>query len=177
MAKKKPGWLSRVPVDVGRLSLDELRNFKEVDTFLTGPISGPPGFAYHVRGFRYLLFVALDFISEDKFPPLTRCWKDLEKRFMGNPAFDDDMFVKRALIDFPFGPKDETALDYFEQFLEGTPGGDQFKCFITEARKSRLGLYQDVMRSKKESKFCELFTGTVVSAFRSVNEYERGEIS
>jgi hypothetical protein len=32
------------------------------------------------------------------------------------------------------------------------------------------------MRSKKESKFRELFTGKAISAVRSVEEYERGEI-
>jgi hypothetical protein len=178
MAKKKSAWLSTVPAGLlPQLSLEELRAFKGTHEFLTEPIEGPEGIAYHIRGFRYLLFFAVVCIAEEKYPPLSRCWKDLDRVFMHAPPFDDDLFVQAwILLDFPFGPKGETALDYFEQFLAGSEGGAQFQYFIDEARKSRLGLYQDVMRTKTVSKFRELFTGRAVSTFRSVEEYGRGEI-
>ena len=48
--------------------------------------------------------------------------------------------------------------------------------FVDEARRSRLGLHQDVMRTKKVAKFRELFTGYVIEAFPSVDEYGQGEI-
>ena len=79
-------------------------------------------------------------------------------------------------MDFPFGPARQTALDYFEQFLTGTDAGPQLQRFIDEARRSRLGLHQDVMRAKNLAKFRELFTGNVISAFPSIEEYGKGEI-
>ena len=79
-------------------------------------------------------------------------------------------------MDFPFGPKGETALDYFEEFLKGIDEAPKFQPFIDAARKSRLGLHQDVMRTKKVAKFRELLSGKVTEAFPSVEEYGKGEI-
>lgn len=178
MAKTKSPWLTTVPAGMlSKLSLEELRAFNGTHEFLTEPIQGPEGIAYHIRGYRYLLFFAIACIAENKYPRLTRCWKQLDRLFMRSPPFDDDLFVQAwILFDFPFGPKGETALDYFEAFLAGSEGGTQFQYFIDEARKSRLGLYEDVMRTKNVSKVRELFTGCTVSAVRSVEEYGRGEI-
>mgnify|MGYP001562240298 CR=1 FL=1 len=82
MTKKKAAWLVTVPADlIPKLSLKELRAFKGTHAFLTEPIEGPEGLAYHIRGFRYLLFFSLACIAEDKYPPLTRCWKDLDRPF------------------------------------------------------------------------------------------------
>jgi hypothetical protein len=101
----------------------------------------------------------------------------LEKLFMHDPAFDDALFVQSwILFDFPFGPQRQTALDYFEEFLKQTDVGPELQPFINEARRSRLGLHQDVMHTKKVAKFRELFTGNVTSAFQSVQEYGKGEI-
>jgi hypothetical protein len=86
--------------------------------------------------------------AEDKYPPLRRCWKDLEKLFMRDPAFGDGVFVQSwILMDFPFGSKGETALDYFEEFLRGIDGAEKVQPFIDAARSSRLVLHQDVMRT------------------------------
>lgn len=144
---------------------------------MTENVPGPAEFAEYIRAFRYLMFFGLACVAEDKYPPLTRCWKDLERRFMRDPAFDDGVFVQSwVLIDFPFGPTGQTALDYFEEFLKGTDACPQFKPFIDEARKSRLGLHQDVMRTKKVGKFRELLSSKVIEAFPSVEEYGKGEI-
>ena len=40
MKKQKPSWLKGIPIDPSKLTLDELRNFKEADRLLTGPIEG-----------------------------------------------------------------------------------------------------------------------------------------
>jgi HsdM N-terminal domain len=63
-----------------------------------------------------------------------------------------------------------------EEFLTGSDAGPQLQRFIDEARRSRLGLHQDVMRTKKLAKFRELFTGNEISPFPSINEYGKGEI-
>ena len=179
MAKKKPAWLSILPggLDPSQFSLDELRSAKQAHAFLSERVAGPEGIAEYVRGFRFLLFFGLACIAEDKYPPLTRCWKDLEKLFMSDPAFDDGVFVQSCvLMDFPFGPEGQTALDCFEDFLKGSEGANEFQRFIDAARPSRLGLHQDVMRTKKVAKFRELLSGKVTEAFPSVEAYGKGEI-
>jgi hypothetical protein len=179
MQMHKPAWHAMLPggKSPGTFSLDELRAAKQVHAFLTESLPGPAEFAEYLRAFRYLTFFGIACVAEDKYPALTRCWKDLERRFMRDPAFDDGAFVQGwALIDFPFGPAGQTALDYFEEFVSGTDAGSRFRTFIEAARKSRLGLHQDVMRTKKVGKFRELLSGTVIEAFPSVEEYGKGEI-
>ena len=179
MVKKKPEWHAMLP---GRTvpsayTLDELRSAKQAHEFLTEPIPGPPGIASHIRGFRYLLFFGIACVVENKYPPLTRCWKDLDRLFMSDRTFDDVMVVQAwIMMDFPFGPQHQTAVDYFEEFLKDTEVGPQFQEFIDETRRSRLGLYQDVMRTKHVAKFRELISGRVIEAFPSVEQYGKGEI-
>ncbi len=157
--------------------LEELRSAKAAHVFLTEEVKGPEGFGECLRSFRFLLFFGIACIAEDKHPPLTRCWKELERLFMRDPALEDGMFIQSwILMDFPFGPKGETALDYFEEFLSGVEQAPLFQPFIDAARKSRLGLHQDVMRTKKVAKFRELLSGKVTEAFPSVEEYSKGEI-
>jgi hypothetical protein len=67
-------------------------------------------------------------------------------------------------------------LDYFERFLDGVDEAARFAAFIKAARASRLGLHQDVLRTKKIAKFRELLSGEVTEAVPSVVEYGRGEI-
>lgn len=163
--------------DPAAYSLDELRSAKQAHEFLTEPIPGPPGIVSYIRGFRYLLFFGIACVVENKYPPLTWCWRDLDKLFMADPAFDDAMFVQAwILMDFPFGPQHQIAVDYFEEFLRDIEFGPRFQEFIDEARRSRLGLHQDVMGTKKVAKFRELFTGRVIEAFPSVEQYGKGEI-
>jgi hypothetical protein len=174
-----PAWLSMLPGGLASstFSLEELRATKLAHSFLTEQIPGPEGLAYYVRGFRCLLFFAVACISENKHPPLTRCWKHLGALFLKDPAFDDDVFIQSwILMDFPFGPEGQTALDYFQEFLTGTGVGPDLQPFIEEARRSRLGLYQDVLRTKRLAKFRELFTGRVIAAFPSIEAYGNGEI-
>jgi hypothetical protein len=107
-AKKKPAWLSMLPggLEPSRFTLDELRNMKKAHGFLTERVDGPPGIAEYVRAWRFLLFFGIACVADDKYPPLTRCWKELEKLFMSEPTFEDGMFVQSwALMDFPFGPE------------------------------------------------------------------------
>lgn len=179
MAKHKAASRAILPggASPAAFTLEELRAAKQAHGLLTEVIPGPEGIGYFIRGFRYLLFFGIACIAEDKYPPLTRCWNGLAQLFMGDPAFDDDLLVQSwILMDFPFGPARQTALDYFEEFLTGTDAGPQLQCFIDEARRSRLGLHQAVVRTKKLAKFRELFTGNEISAFPSIDEYGKGEI-
>ena len=112
---------------------------------LTEDVPGPAAFAEYIRGFRYLTYFAMTCIAENTHPTLTRCWRDLERRFMRDPAFDDGVFVQSwVLFDFPFGSAGATALDHFDAFLEGKEARPRFQPFIEAARSSRLGLHQDV---------------------------------
>ncbi len=179
MVKKKPAWLSILPgnLDPSRFTLDELRNMKAAHAFLNEKIEGPPGVAEYMRAYRFLLFFGVVCVAENKYPALTRCWKELEKLFMSDPIFEDGVFVQSwVLMDFPFGPERQTALDYFEEFLAGIEVGPGFQRFIDEARKSRLGLYQDTGRTKTAASFRELISGRTISAFPSVDAYGKGEI-
>jgi len=179
MKKTKPAWHAMLPGGkaLGAYTLDELRAAKQAHALLAHKAPGPEGMAYYIRGFRYLLFFGAACIAENKYPPLTRCWKEIEELFMGDPAFRDGVFIESwILMDFPFGPEGQTALDYFEQFLADVEGGSELQRFIDEARRSRFGLHQDVMHTKKVAKFRELFTGRVFSAYPSIDYYDRGEI-
>ena len=148
LARDLPGGVSPAA-----FTLEEVRAAKQTYGFLTEVIPGPEGIGYFSRGFRYLLFFGIACIAEDKCPPLTRCWKDLATLFMGDSAFDDDLLVQSwILMDFPFGPARHTALDYFDELLTGTDAGPQLQRFIDAARRSRLGLHQDVIRTKKLAK-------------------------
>jgi len=179
MAKNKAAWHAMLPggMSPAAFSLDELRAAKQAHRFLTEDVPAPEGIANYIRAFRYLLFFGVACVAEDKYPSLTRCWKDLEKRFMRDPALNDGIFVESwILMDFPFGPSRQTVLDYFEDFLKGTDAGPAVQPFIDAAQRSRLGLHQDVMRTKKVAKFRELLSGNVIEAFPSVEEYGQGEI-
>jgi hypothetical protein len=179
MSNQKPAWPSMLPgrLPLSQYSLEELRSAKAAHVFLTEEVKGPEGFGECLRSFRFLLFFGIACIAENKHPPLTRCWKELEQLFMRDPAFDDGVFIQSWIfMDFPFGPKGETALDHFEEFLRGIDEAPKFQPFINAARKSRLGLHKDVMRTKKIAKFRELLSGKVTEAFPSVEEYGKGEI-
>jgi hypothetical protein len=177
MTKRKPAWLSILPggLSSSSFTLEELRAAKRTHAFLTEPIPGPEEFVDCIRAFRLLLFFGVACVAMNKYPPLTRCWKELEKLFMHQDRFKDGVFVEGwVLMDFPFGPNGETALDYFERFLGDEAGA--FGPFFDAARTSRLGLHQDVMRTKSVAKFRELVTGHVTEVFPSITEYAKGEI-
>jgi hypothetical protein len=179
MAKPKPAWFSMLPggLDPSNFSLADLRSAKMAHTFLTERIDAPDSIAECIRAFRFLLFFGVVCVAEDKYPSLTRCWKDLDRLFMADPIFDDGVFVQSwILMDFPFGPKGETALDYFEEFLHGTDDAPKLRPFIDAARASRLGLHQDILRTKKVAKFRELLSSKVTEAFPFIEKYSKGEI-
>jgi hypothetical protein len=72
--KQRSAWIASVPPGLAaKLSLDELRAFESTHAFLTEPIPGPEGIAYHIRGFRYLLFYAAACLANETYPPLKCC--------------------------------------------------------------------------------------------------------
>lgn len=179
MVKRKPTWASMLPrgTQLSDFTLNELRNFKQVHAVLTERLPGPPAISYLVQSFRFLQMFATASIVEDKATPLQRASSELENLFGRDPAFEDGFFPwSWLLFDFPFGPQGQTALDLFEQFLQEGEAREHFRPFIAAARPSRLGLHQDIGRTKKAAKLRELFTKRTVSTFPSVEEHTRGEI-
>ena len=177
MKKQKPPWLQRLPVDPKKLSFDELRYFKEVDAFLSEPVSGPGGLVYFLRCFKLLTVFAVTCITENLYPPLTRCWNELEKFFIDKSAFQDVVFVQAWIfLDFPFGNNSETLLDFYEDYLKKEIGNDRFQYFVDQMRKTRLGLYQEVLSSSKIIKLRELITKQTVSVASNDEACEKGEL-
>jgi len=177
MKKQKPPWLQRIPVDPNKLSFDELRYFKDVDAFLSEPVYGPEGLVYFLRCFKLLTVFAMTCVAENRYPPLTRCWEDLEKFFIDKHAFQDVVFVQAWIFfDFPFGNDGETLLDFYEEYLKNEIKKDHFQCFVDQMRKSRMGLYQEILSSRKTIKFRELITEQTTTIARNDEAFEKGEI-
>jgi hypothetical protein len=172
-----PNWMDILPVESNKLTFKELRNFKDFHSLFTEKMVGPEGWCDYMRKFHFLQFFAIASIEENKYPALTKCWRDMEEKFMSDEIFDDYIFIPSWIyFDFPLDSKGATLLDEFESFLKEDNKLEGFELFIDEMKKSRLGLYQEVMSTKKVTKFKELITGKVISTIRSVPEYGKGEI-
>lgn len=170
-------WMDILPVDVDKLTLNELRNFKNFHSLFTEKMTGPKGWCDYMRKFKFLQFFAIASIEENKYPALTKCWREMEAKFFSDEIFDDYLFIPSWIyFDFPLDSKGTTLLDEFEIFLKEEKRLEDFELFINEMKKSRLGLYQEVMSTKKVTKFKELITGKVISTTRSVPDYGNGEI-
>ena len=116
-------------------------------------------------------------IYEKQFPSLTKFWEELNRLFLHEKIFDDQVFVQSWIFcDFPFGTEKKTVLDYFEEFVKKTPAFNNFIYFIDRMKTSRLGLYQEIVGSKKTIKFRELFTEKIVNIENTIPDYESGEI-
>src|SRR5664280_1716592 len=116
--KRSTDWLKalkKMKVDPGQLSLKELSAFRDFDLYLNEPIHGSAPFQYLMHSFRMLTSFALIEIYSEKFDSLSRCWEELDRLFMNEKIFDDEVFVQSWIFcDFPYGPENQTALDYFE---------------------------------------------------------------
>ena len=170
--------LKKLKVDPFQLELKELKAFKDVDRYLNKPIKGSKEWKYLIQCFRYLTSFALISIYEKRFPSLSNCWDELDRLFVHEEIFDDEVFVQSWIFcDFPINSEKGTVLDCFEKFVSENPDTlDVFKHFIDCMRKSRLGLYQEILSSKKIIKFRELFTGKIVMIQNTIPDYESGEI-
>lgn len=169
--------LKRLKISPDKLNLKELKAFKDADRYLTGPIEGPKEWEYLVRCFRFLTSFAANTIYENQFPSLSNCWKEIELLFLNDEIFDDGIFLQSWIFcDFPFGPEKRTVLDRFEEFVETIDALSYFQYFIDSMKVSRLGLYQEILSTKKTIKFRELFTNKIVKIENTIREHESGEI-
>jgi hypothetical protein len=165
-----------LPVSPDKLTLNELRSFKDFHKLMTSDISGPEGFQYYMQCFLFLHFFAIACIVENRFPPLSKCWKELESLFMKDPIFEDGLFFQSWIFfNLPIN-NGNTLLDEFENFQKEINKHLFFEQFILAMKGSRLGLYQEVLSTKTVTKFKEFFTDQVVSTIRSVPDYSHGEI-
>jgi hypothetical protein len=178
--KDTPKWkeaLKQIKIDPNKLNLKELKAFKDADQYLSGSVDGPKEWEYIFRCFRFLTAFALGTVYEKRFPPLTKCWEEISRLFIHEEIFNDGVFLESwVFCDFPFGPENETVLNYFEDFLENTDVADSFQYFIDKMKSSRFGLYQEILSNKKNIKLRELFTDKVIIIANSIHEFEKGEI-
>lgn len=175
----RPKWMDILPASPDQLTLDELRHFKRFyDLIQMKDMTAPATVKSAYRAFRFLYFFGCILIEEHRFASLNRCWEDLRARFSRFPVFDDGVFLESWIfIDFPLDLTGRTVLDEFAAFCSSMPEAMQeFRPFIEAAKKSRLGLHQEIISTSRTTKYKELFTGTVTSTLRSVPEYEHGEI-
>lgn len=178
--KSTPIWLKglkELNINPSNLSLKELGAFRDLEKFLNEPISGSASWQYLTRGFRYLTAFALANIIQNEIKPLSRCWEDLNRKFINADIFDDGVFVEAWIFcDFPCEDKKKTILDLFQEFVKKSDAIEEFQCFIEAMQQSRLGLYQEILSSKNVIRFTELISGRTVEVIRSIEEFNKGEI-
>ncbi len=139
--KPSPAWLEalkRIKINPFQLELKELKAFKDVDRYLNEPIRGSKEWEYLIRCFRFLTSFALITIYEKRFPSLSNCWEELDRLFINDEIFDDEVFVQSWIFcDFPMNTEKKTILDYFEELVaENTDTFNNFKYFIDCMKKS-----------------------------------------
>ncbi len=166
-----------LPVDLSTLTLEELRQFRDVDKFLTEKIEGPETFQYLYVCFKFLMAYSGALYAEKKYPAFNHCFDDMQRLFLKNMTLGEGMLpISWMLCDFPIAREGPTVVDTMERFLDEEMPGHGFRPFIEAMRTSRMGLYQEVMSSKTLIKFRELFTGQVRSADHSIEEFGSGEL-
>lgn len=179
-SNKSSAWLKslkKLGVNTDKLKFNELLAFKDVDRYLNDPIEGTNEWKYLIKSFKLLTSFSFLTLYDNKFDSLTNCWSELERLFMNREIFKDGLFIQSWLFcNFPLNNKKETLLDYFEVHLESESMLDTYKPFIKSMKNSRLGLYQEIMSSKKTMKLKELFTNKIIKAENTVHEYQKGEI-
>jgi len=180
---KKPSsvWLEAlksIKIDPNQLGLKELKAFKDVDRYLNEPIRGPKECEYLIRCFRFLTSFALIAIYEKRFPSLSNCWEELDRLFIHEEIFNDEVFVQSWIFcDFPLNREKKTVLDYFEDIVsEKADSFKNFKYFIDCMKNSRLGLYEEILSSSKVIKLRELLTGKILKVENTIPTYNSGEI-
>ena len=178
--KHSPAWmqaLKKQNIDPSHLSLKELGAFRDFELFLNERIPGPPKWQYLVRCFRWLTAFGIITMQTQGIEALSRCWHEMMEMFIDAKIFEDDVFVQSWIFcDFPLDNDGKTVLDLFEKFVQKSGEMEDFQSFINGMRQSRLGLYQEMLNSKKTIKFRELISGKTAEVFRSIDEFEKGEI-
>jgi hypothetical protein len=122
--RKKPAWLSMVPGGkvLPTMTLEQLRSVKEVHALLTQEFPGPPVIGYAVRSFRFLELYGAACVVENKFPALTRSWKDLERHWGDVKTFPADAraSIEDMIINKLFYVADEAAdpLELYPTFMK-----------------------------------------------------------
>ncbi|OED44231.1 hypothetical protein AB833_01955 [Chromatiales bacterium (ex Bugula neritina AB1)] len=176
-------WKTLLPpkVKTSDLTLDECRNFSQFYKLLTRKLKGPIGWQIFYRYTHHLFLFGMCCIQENKFPAVTRA-HDLLNGYFITPEFDNDWLVLLWLFcDFPVEEgSTETVIDYFQKFMKENPLPENeqphLAAFCQKLKASRLGLYEEILSTKKVTRFRELFTGKVINTVRSVPDYESGEI-
>jgi len=172
-----PDWMSALPLDPSKLTLEELRVFKETYAWFQEPVEAPEVLQQFYGCFKFLTAYSALVYSEGRFAALNRCWDELTQVFLGEELFGDGIFIQSWMFcDFPIDGKDRTLLDECCDFLGESALAQRFQPFAAQLKKSRLGLHQEILSTKTDTKFRELVTGNVATTLRSVDVYEPGEV-
>jgi hypothetical protein len=89
-----PGWLKSLPVEPGRLTLEELRHLKDADDYLSEKIEGPECWQYFHRCFKFLFAFSVGLYAEKRFSALNRCWDDFRDSFLKDQDLNDGVFTE-----------------------------------------------------------------------------------
>lgn len=89
-------WKKILPpgINFKKLSFEEYKNFKnfyKILEHINNDLTGPPGFNIFHRLLHYLLFYGSCCIVENKFPSLSKCWKQLSSLFLETKYYNEKM--------------------------------------------------------------------------------------
>ncbi len=179
-------WKKILPpgIDLKKLSFEDYKNFKnfyKILEHINNDLTGPHGFKIFYRLLHCLLFYGSCCIVENKFPSLSKCWKQLSSLFLETKYSNEWLVHCWIFCDFPLNLiTKEVFLDHYMNFclkINGFPEDYvHVKNFVTIMKNSRLGLYQEIASTNHTTKYMELFTNQIVTTVRSVSYYEPGEI-
>ena len=179
-------WKKILPpeIDLKKLSFEDYKNFKnlyKVLEHINNDLTGPPGFNIFYRLLHYLLLYGSCCVIENKFPALSKCWKQLSSLFLKTKYYNEWLVYCWIFCDFPLNliTKEVFLDDYINFCLEINEFPEDHvhvKNFVTIMKNSRLGLYQEIASTNHITIYRELFTNKIITTVRSVPHYESGEI-
>jgi hypothetical protein len=148
------------------LPLNILREFKEFEKDLYSELKSydelPDEISYAMRCFLKLQMLGMASTNEQQLGGAKRCLDHLMKDFNNDSSFSDGITILSwFLFNFPTQPH---GLLIANEVIRSAPElAAELEPFVTEGVRSRLGLYEVRINSKKSSKLKELFTGNNIN--------------
>ena len=115
-------WKKILPpgIDLKKLSFGDYKNFKnfyKILEHINNDLTGPPGFNIFYKLLHYLLFYSGCCISENKFPSLSKCSKELSSLFLKTKYYNEWLVYCWIFCDFPLNLiTKEVLLDHYMDF-------------------------------------------------------------
>lgn len=148
-------------------ALKKLRELAEVS------FDAPEPFKSVLEKWHQFKLFGFTMIAQDEYPSLRRCWDDIGRVFHD---FDDETFLEAyCLLDFPFSEGKSFAEIFHEKCKDGD-GVEHLSDFSLELSKTRLGLYQVILATRKVIKLKESVTGSIYEVFNTIDASKGGEM-